>query len=60
MNLRVTIIDRTSFDLTVPGTNFIKFTEDVVKAGGLIVVQDGDDIWYPVSAIRSIRLVGLV
>lgn len=59
MILEVKIIDRTRFELTVPGTNFIKFTEDVIKAGGLIVVQDGDDVWYPISAIRSIRLIGL-
>ena len=60
MNLEVTIIDRTSFEFTVPGTDFTKFTGDVIKAGGLEVIQDGDPVWYPISAIRSIRLIGLV
>jgi len=57
MNIEVIIADRTSFVITVPGTNFTKFAEDVVKLGGLQVIQDGFTVWYPVSAIRSLRLL---
>jgi len=60
MIVRVTITDRSYFDLTVPGNNFTKFTDDIIKAGGLEVIMDGDPVWYPVTAIKSIRLLELL
>jgi len=59
MIVRFTIIDRTEFSITVTGNNFIKFHGDIVKAGGIEVIQDGYRIWYPISAIRSVKLVQL-